>query len=151
MTKKMVTLTLTITVLQSTSVGQYCNIHIFLSFLDSLLKQCIFSKFSRSSPSPTLYKVETLKKFWIHMSNIVCGVRGGAGPVWIGKRPRNTKVFQTFVHDCSFQDDTNNNKFAIWYYAIVHTLLRQPFPNSCFFFFLILVHLSWFPSSSLSF
>ena len=32
-------------------------------------------------PPPTLYKVETLKKFWIHASNIVCGVRGGAGPV----------------------------------------------------------------------
>ena len=32
-------------------------------------------------PPPTLYKVETLKKFWIHASNIVCGVRGGVGPV----------------------------------------------------------------------
>ena len=30
---------------------------------------------------PTLYKVETGKKFWIHASNIVCGVRGGVGPV----------------------------------------------------------------------
>ena len=30
---------------------------------------------------PTLYKVETQKKFRIHMFNIVCGVRGGVGPV----------------------------------------------------------------------
>ena len=42
-------------------------------------------------PPPTLYKVETRKKFWRHASNIVCGVRGGVGLVWIGKRPRNTK------------------------------------------------------------
>ena len=32
-------------------------------------------------PSPTLYKVETRKKFWIHASNIVCGVRGEVGAV----------------------------------------------------------------------
>ena len=57
-------------------------IFIFSShFLIPSLKQCIFSEFSWSSPPPTLYKVETLKKFWIHTSNIVCGVRGGVGPV----------------------------------------------------------------------
>ena len=39
---------------------------------------------------------------------IVCGVRGGVGPVCIGKRPRNAKVFQdiNFVHDCRY------NKFS---------------------------------------
>ena len=39
-----------------------------------------FSKFWCSSPAPPpppLYKVETRKKFWIHGSNVVCGVRGG--------------------------------------------------------------------------
>ena len=41
-----------------------------------------FSKqFLAVLPPPTLYKVETQKKFWIHASNIVCGVRGGVGPV----------------------------------------------------------------------
>ena len=60
------------------------------------LNSSAFSKFCCSSPSPTLYKVETRKKFWIHASNIVCGVRGGVGPVWIGKRPRNAKVSQDF-------------------------------------------------------
>ena len=64
------------------SLGQYCNIHIFLSFLASLLKQCIlFENFLAVLPPPTVYKVETWKKFWMHASNIVCGVRGGVGPV----------------------------------------------------------------------
>ena len=55
-----------------------------------------FRNFLAVLPPPTLYKVETRKKFWIHASNIVCGVRGGVGPVWIGKRPRNAKVSQDF-------------------------------------------------------
>ena len=76
---------------------QYCNMHIFLSLLGSLLKQCIiFEIFLHFSLPPTLYKVETWKKLWIHASNIVCGVRAGFGPVWIGKRPRNAKVSQDF-------------------------------------------------------
>ena len=60
-----------------------------------------FQNFLAVLPPPTLYKVETWKKCWIHASNIVCGVRGGAGPVWIGKRLRNAKCRKTFVHDCS--------------------------------------------------
>ena len=40
-----------------------------------------FRNFLAVLPPPTLYKVETRKKFWIHASNIVCGVRGGVGPV----------------------------------------------------------------------
>ena len=44
------------------SFGQYCKIHIFLSFLGSLLKQCIiFEMFLQFSLPPTLYKVETRK------------------------------------------------------------------------------------------
>ena len=77
----------------------HCNIHMFLSFLVSLLKRCIlFENFSQFSlPSPyTKSKLE--KKFWIYASNIVCGERGGGGvgPVWIGKRPRKAKVSQDF-------------------------------------------------------
>ena len=64
-----------------------------------------FRNFLALLPPPTLYKVETRKTFWIHLvrspitltsSNIVCGVRGGVGPVWIGKRPREEKVSQDF-------------------------------------------------------
>ena len=64
-----------------TSLGQYSNIHIFLSFLGSLLKQCILPSILVVLAPPTLYKVETRKKLWIHASNILCGVRGRFGPV----------------------------------------------------------------------
>ena len=46
-----------------------------------------FRNFLAVLPPPTLCKVETRKKFWIHASNIDCGLRGGVGPVLIGKRP----------------------------------------------------------------
>ena len=79
------------------SLGQYRNIRTFLSFLGSLLKWCIlFENFLQFSLPPTLYKVETRNKFWIQASNIVCGVRGGVGPVWIGKRHRNESGSQYF-------------------------------------------------------
>jgi len=55
-----------------------------------------FRNFLALLPLPTLYKVETRKKFWIHASNIVCGGRGGSGPVWLGKRHRNAKVSLDF-------------------------------------------------------
>ena len=38
-----------------------------------------FCNFLVVRPPPTLYKVETRKKFSIHVSNVVCGVRGGVG------------------------------------------------------------------------
>ena len=65
------------------SPGQYCNIHIFLSFLGCLLKQYILYEIFLQFPPPLpiLYKVETRKEFWIHTSKIVCGVRGVVGPV----------------------------------------------------------------------
>ena len=65
----------------------------FFVILGSLIKQCILFEinFSCSSP-PTLYKVEIQKKFWIHASNIVCGVRGGVGPVWIGNAQKCKSV-----------------------------------------------------------
>ena len=59
------------------------TVHPFRNFLAVLLP-------------PTLYKVETQKKFWIHPSSIVCWARGGVGRPWIGKRPRNAKVSQDF-------------------------------------------------------
>ena len=55
---------------------------------------------SLPSPYPT-QSWNSEKKFWIHASSIDCGVRGGVGPVWIGKRPRNAKCPKTIVHDCS--------------------------------------------------
>ena len=77
------------------SLGYYCLIHIF-SIISRFPLGTVhpFQNFLAVLTPPTLYKVETGKKFWIHASNIVCGVRGGVGPVWIGKRPRNSKVSQ---------------------------------------------------------
>ena len=76
------------------SLGQYCNLHIFLLLLGS---QCsVFEIFLQFSLHPPDTKLNLGKKFWINASNIVCGVRGRVGPVWIRKRPRNAKVSQGF-------------------------------------------------------
>ena len=63
------------------------NRALFLKFI----KRC-FWNFLAVLPPSTLYKVETGKKFWIYASNFVCGVRGGVGPVWIGKHHRNASL-----------------------------------------------------------
>ena len=64
------------------SLGQHCNIHIFMFFLGSLLKQRIlFEIFLQLSLPPPYTKLKLGKKFWIHAFKIVCGVRGGVGPV----------------------------------------------------------------------
>ena len=78
------------------SLGQYCNIHIFLSFLGSILKQCIIFKIFLPFSLPPPYTKLKLGKNCRYTSNIVCGVRGGVGPEWIGKRLRNAKVSQDF-------------------------------------------------------
>ena len=85
------------------SFGQYSNIHIFLSFLGSLSKTVHhFRNVFAVLPPPTLYKVETRKKFWIHASNIVCGVRAGVVDLYELKNALKTqKCPKTFVHDCS--------------------------------------------------
>ena len=91
-------------------IGLSVNLQSWTKVLGTVLQYSYFSVISRFPlktvhpfrnflavlPPPTLYKVETRKKFWIHASNIVCGVRGGVGPVWIGKRPRNSNVSQDF-------------------------------------------------------
>ena len=47
-----------------TSLGQYCNIHIFLSYLGSLLKQCILFKiFSQFSLPPPYTKMKLGKNY----------------------------------------------------------------------------------------
>ena len=82
--------------------------------LGTVLQHSFFSVISRFPPKTvhpvrtflavlpplTLYKVETRKKFGIHASNIVCGVREGVGPVWIGNAPEMQNCLKTFVHDC---------------------------------------------------
>ena len=55
-----------------------------------------FRIFLQFSLPPSFTKLKLGKKFSMQASNIVCGVRGRIGPVWIGKRPRNAKVSQDF-------------------------------------------------------
>ena len=59
-----------------------------------------FQNFLAVLPPPTLYKVETLKKFWIHESNIV-GWGEGLGLCELENAPEMQKCPKTFVHDCS--------------------------------------------------
>ena len=61
-----------------------------------------FGNFLAVHPPPTLYKVETRKKFWIHASNVVCGVRGWLGMCWLENAPEMLKCLKSFVQDCSF-------------------------------------------------
>ena len=75
------------------SLGEQCNIPFFV-ILGSLIKQCILFEinFSCSSPSPHPIQGWNSEKFWIHPSNIVWGVRGGVGPVWIGNAQKCKSV-----------------------------------------------------------
>ena len=87
-----------------TSLGQYCNTHIFLSLLDSLLKKCILvhPKFSCSSPSPQPIQS------WNSETNLDTRVQHclwGEGRGWTcvnWKMPQKRKCSKTFVHDCRF-------------------------------------------------
>ena len=79
----------------STAERNYGHLQSWTKVLGTALQYSYFSVFSRfplktlhpfrnflvGRPLPTLYKVETWKKFWIRASNIDCGVRGGIGPV----------------------------------------------------------------------
>ena len=94
---------------------------------------------------PTLYKVETRKKFWINASNIVCRLRGGVGPVWIGIVPRllsmivNYKRVVNAIHLHVSQKDnsqtapclfrTNLRSGPIWA-VLIHSLLRNKLASS---------------------
>ena len=76
-------------------LGTILQYSYFLLFLGSLLKQCsVFEIFFQFSLPPPYTQLKLGKKIWIHASNIVCGVRGGVGPVGIGKRCRNATVPQ---------------------------------------------------------
>ena len=55
-----------------------------------------FRNFLAVLSPPPYTKLKLGKKFWINSSNIFCEVRGGVGPVLIGKYPRNAKVSQDF-------------------------------------------------------
>ena len=84
------------------SSWQYCNIHIFLSFLSFLLKQSILFEIFLQFSLPPPYTKLKLGENWGHTRpTLFMGWGEGSACVnW--KRPRNAKVSQEFVHDCSF-------------------------------------------------
>ena len=80
-----------------TSLGQYCNIHIFSVISWFPLKTVHpFQNFLAVLPPPNLYKVETRKKLWIHASKIVLGWGEGLGLCELKKGPGNAKVSLDF-------------------------------------------------------
>ena len=84
------------------SLEQYSNIHIFLSFVGSLLKQCIlFEIFLQFSLSPPYTKLKVRKNFGDMRPTLFVGwgERGWTCVNW--KMPQKDKFPKTFVHDCS--------------------------------------------------
>ena len=75
-----------------------CNIHIFLSFLGSLLKQCtLFEIFLQFSLSPPYTKLKLGKILDTRTRpTLFVGWGEGVEPVCIGNRPRNAKMSQDF-------------------------------------------------------
>ena len=83
------------------SLGQYCNIHISLSFLGSLFKQCtlleIFLQFSLPSPYT---KVKLRKIVDTRVQHCLWGEgRGWTCMNW-KTTPETQKCPKTIVHDC---------------------------------------------------
>ena len=85
-------------------LGQDCNIHIFLSFLASLLKQCIvFEIFWQFSSPPLPLPIQSWKKWEKILDTCIQYCLWGEGRGWTcvnWKMPLKRKRPKTFVHDC---------------------------------------------------
>ena len=89
------------------SLGQYCNIHIFLSFLDSLLKQYIlFEIFSKFSLPPPYTKLKLGKNSGYTRLTLFVGWGEGLDLGELEKAPETQKCPKTFVHDCRPKENT---------------------------------------------
>ena len=83
------------------SLGQYCNIHIFLSFLGSLLKQCIiFEIFLQFSLPPPYTKLNLWKNSGYTRPTLFVGWGEGLDLCELENAPETQKCPKTFVHDC---------------------------------------------------
>ena len=84
------------------SLGQYCNIQIFLSFPGSLLKQCIlFEIFFQFSLPPLYTKLKLRKRFWIHAGpTLFVGWGDGLDLCELENAPETQKCPKTAT-DCS--------------------------------------------------
>ena len=85
-----------------TSLGQCCNIHIFLSFLCSLLKQCtLFKIFLQFSLFPPYTKLKLWKNSGYTHPTLFVGWGEGLGLCELENAPEMQKCPKTFVNDCS--------------------------------------------------
>ena len=99
-----VTVLFFLTLLQSRtkSLKQCCNIHIFLSFLGSLLKQCIlFEIFLKFSLPPPYTKLKLGKNSGYRRPTMFVGWGQGLDLCEFQNASETQKCPKTFVHDCS--------------------------------------------------
>ena len=83
------------------SLGQYCNIHIFLSFLGSILKQyIIFKIFLPFSPPPPYTKLKLGKNCRYTRPTLFVEWGEGLDLSELENAPETQKCPKTFVHDC---------------------------------------------------
>ena len=81
----------------------YCNIHIFLSFLGSLLKQSIlFEIFLQFSLPPPFTKLTLGKNSGYKRPTLFVGWGEGLDLCELENAPETQKCPKAFVHDCSF-------------------------------------------------
>ena len=84
------------------SLGQYCNIHILLLFLGSLLKRCIlFENFSQFSLPPPYKKLKLEKNSGYTRPTLFVGWGEGLDTCELENAPEMQKFPKTFVHDCT--------------------------------------------------
>ena len=83
------------------SLGQYRNMHIFLSFLGFLLKQCIiFEIFLYFSLPPPYTKLKLGNNSGYTRPTLFVGWREGLDLCELENAPETQKCPKTFVHDC---------------------------------------------------
>ena len=88
------------------SLGQYCNIHFFLSFLASLLKQCILFEIFLQFSLPAPYtKLKLGKNSGYTRPTLFVGWGEGLDLCELENAPETQKCHKTFVHDCSCKTD----------------------------------------------
>ena len=86
------------------SLGHYCNIHIFLSFLGSLIKQCIlFGIFLQFSLPPPFTMLKLGKKSGYTRPTLFVGWGEGLDLCELANAPEMQKCPKTFVDDCRWK------------------------------------------------
>ena len=102
------------------SLGQYFNIHIFLSFLGSLLKQWIlFEILLQFSLPPPYTKLKLGKNSGYTRPTLFVEWGEGLDLCELENAPETQKCPKTFVHNCSsknshFQNEAKSKKPFLW-------------------------------------